>query len=90
MLKYVLRTGTWGEADVHQVTLTPADDPDKTVGHRQAGVGAVRFHHAAWSDLPIMHHVVNALAELPVIEPRGGSITHTRGGKWGRDQRVLV
>jgi acetoacetate decarboxylase len=90
MVKYVPRTGTWGEADLHQVTLTPADDPDRTVERQQAGVGAVRFHRATWSDLPTMHHIVNALAELPIIEPRGGSLTHSRGGKWGRDQRVLV
>jgi len=37
-----------------------------------------------------MHHVVNALAELPIIEPRGGSLTHSRGGKTFRDQRALV
>lgn len=52
MLKYVPRTGAWGEADAHQVTLTPADDPDRTVELQQAGVGAVRIHRAAWSDLP--------------------------------------
>jgi hypothetical protein len=50
----------------------------------------VCFHRAAWSDLPTLHHVVNALAELPIIEPRGGSLTHSRGGKSSRDQRVLV
>ncbi|TMQ14338.1 MAG: hypothetical protein E6J90_27065 [Deltaproteobacteria bacterium] len=90
MLKYVPRTGAWGEAELHQVTLTPADDPDRTVERHQAGVGAVRFHRAAWSDLPTLHHVVNALAELPIIEPRGGSLTQSRGGKSYRDQRVLV
>jgi Acetoacetate decarboxylase (ADC) len=90
MLKYVPRTGEWGEAELHQVTLTPADDPDRTLERQQAGVGAVRFHRATWSDLPTMHHIVNALAELPIIEPRGGSITHSRGGKSLRDQRVLV
>jgi acetoacetate decarboxylase len=90
MLKYVPRTGTWGEAELHQVTLTPANDPDRTVERQQVGVGAVLFHRATWSDLPTMHHVVNALAEVPILEPRGGSLTHSRGGKWGRDQRVLV
>jgi len=33
--------------------------------------------------------VVNALAELPVIESRGGSVSQSRGGKPYRDQRVL-
>jgi hypothetical protein len=37
-----------------------------------------------------MNHVVNALAALPMIEARGGSITVSRGGKSYRDQRVLV
>jgi Acetoacetate decarboxylase (ADC) len=90
MLKYVPRTGTWGEAELHQVTLSPAGDPDRMVVRHQLGVGAVRFHRAAWSDLPTMHHVVNALAELPIIELRTGSLTHSRGGKTLRDQRVLV
>ncbi len=89
MLKYVPSTGTWGDADVNQVTLTPAGDPDRTIERRQAGVGVARFHRATWSDLPTMHHVVNALAELPVIEPRSGSLTLSRGGKTFLDQRVL-
>jgi hypothetical protein len=37
-----------------------------------------------------MHHVANALAALPVIEARGGTVTRSRGGKSYRDQRVLV
>jgi hypothetical protein len=50
----------------------------------------VRFHKADWSDLPTLHHVVNALAALPVVEARGGTVTLSRGGKSYRDQRVLV
>ncbi|MBB4370371.1 hypothetical protein GGD63_003166 [Bradyrhizobium sp. cir1] len=87
MLKYVPRTGAWGEHELCQVTLTPAEDPDKS---RQFGRGAVRFHRAAWSDLPTMYHVVNALAELPVIAPRGGRVQHSRGGKPYLDQKVLL
>jgi hypothetical protein len=37
-----------------------------------------------------MHHVVNALAALPVIEARGGAVTRSHGGKSYRDQRVLL
>ena len=90
MLKYVPRTGTRGEADVNQVTITPTEDPETSVERRQTGIGAVRFHRATPSDLPTMHHVINALADFPVIEQRGGSLTHSRGSKWSRDQRVLV
>jgi hypothetical protein len=90
MLKYILRTGAWGEAELQQVTLTPSADPDRTIERQQMGVGTVRFHPAAWSDLPTMYHVVNALAELPVVEPRSGSVIISRGGKSLRDQRVLI
>ncbi|MDH2344147.1 MULTISPECIES: acetoacetate decarboxylase family protein [unclassified Bradyrhizobium] len=90
MLKYVPRTGAWGEHDLCQVTLTPAADPDSIVESRQLGHGAVRFHRAAWADLPTMYHVVNALAELPVIEQRGGRVQHSRGGKPYLDQKVLL
>ena len=89
MLKYVPRTGAWGEHDLCQVTLTPAEDPDNTVESRQFGHGAVSFRRARWSDLPTMYHVVNALAELPVIEPRGGRVQHSRGGKPYLDQKIL-
>ena len=90
MLKYTPRTGAWGETELCQVTLTPADDPDNHVEQRQTGAGKVRFHKADWSDLPTLHHVVNALAALPVIETRGSTITRSHGGKSYRDQRVLV
>lgn len=90
MLKYTPRTGAWGETDLSQVTLTPAADPDNQVERRQTGTGTVRFHKASWSDLPTLHHVVNALAALPVIEARGGAVTFSRGGKSFRDQRVLL
>ena len=72
------------------MTLTPAADPDNHVEQRQTGAGTVRFHQADWSDLPTMQHVVNALAALPVIEARGGTVTRSHGGKSYRDQRVLV
>jgi len=89
MLKYVPRTGAWGEHEIRQVTLTPAADPDKTIESRQVGIGTVLFRRANWSDLPTMHHVVNALADLPIIEPRGATVMHSRGGKPYRDQRIL-
>lgn len=90
MLKYLPRTGAWGEADVCQVTLTPASNPDLTIERKEGGRGTVRFHRARWADLPTMHHVVNALADLPMIEARGGSVTWSRGGKPYLDQQVLT
>lgn len=90
MLKYLPRTGDWGESDVCQVTLTPAANSRLTVERIRVGDGVVRFHPAKWSDLPTMYHVVNALAALPILETRGGSVTWSRGGKSYLDQRVLT
>jgi Acetoacetate decarboxylase (ADC) len=81
MLKYVPRTGEWGEAEVCQVTFTPVNTPDLRVEWRKSATGKVAFHRAAWADLPTMYHVVNALAEMPVLAPRGASIALTHGGK---------
>lgn len=89
MLKYVPSTGAWGETALSQVTLTPSADPERTIEVHQAGRASVKFNTATWSDLPTMAHVVNALADLPVIEMRGGTVVRSRGGKTYRDQKVL-
>jgi acetoacetate decarboxylase len=89
MLKYVPRTGEWGEPEVCQVTFTPAATPDSTVEWRKGARGKIAFHQAAWADLPTMYHVVNALAALPVLAERGATIVQSRGGKSYRDARIL-
>ena len=89
MLKYVPRTGAWGQADICQVSFTPGKTPSLTVESRKPANGTVKFHRATWQDLPTMYHVVNALADLPVLSPRAASIAITRGGKSYRDQRLL-
>jgi hypothetical protein len=58
--------------------------------HHWVGDGIVQFHRAEWADLPTMHHVVNALADLPVREARSGSVTMSHGGKPYLDQRKLT
>jgi hypothetical protein len=55
---------------------------------RRGGTGQVVVVRA--SGLPTMYHVVNALAELPVIEASGASVIHSRGGKSSRGQRLLI
>jgi hypothetical protein len=71
-----------------QVSFTPAATPNLTVESCKAADGSVKFHRAAWRDLPTMYHVVNALAGLPVLSARAGSIATTRGGKSYLDQRI--
>ncbi|SRR6266436_1557598 len=89
MLKYVPRTGAWGEADICQVSFTPAATPGLTIESRKPAKGSVTFHPATWRDLPTMYHVVNALADFPVVSSRGAAIVMTRGGKSYLDQRIL-
>jgi hypothetical protein len=91
MLKYLPRTGEWGRAEVCQVTMTPAaGGRGVTVERHQAGRGAVAFSRASWEDLPTMFHVVNALADLPVLEIAGASVTISHGGRPYLDQHVLA
>jgi acetoacetate decarboxylase len=85
MLKYVPRTGAWGEADICEVSFTPALTPDLTTESSKAAEG----RRAEWRDLPTMYHVVNALSDLPILSSRGASIATTRGGKSNVDQRIL-
>lgn len=39
----------------------------------------VEFVTSTWEQLPTMFHVVNLLAELPILESRGGSVQETLG-----------
>ncbi len=88
--KYVPRTGAWGSADAEYAVLTPAAAPNRKVTAQWNGKGSVRFHRAAWRDLPTQHHIVNAFAELEQVAFRGASIVETVGGKDLSDQRILT
>lgn len=63
--KYIPRTGSPGIADIDQLIYWPQFDA-KNVTRVNLGKGEFRFNRARWEDLPTMHHVVNALAGLPV------------------------
>lgn len=89
-LKYVPRTGAAGEADAAYVTLcAPSPDQPARLLELRTGDAKVQFHAAArWEQLPTMAHVVGALADLEVREPRGGSVSRSEGGGPG-DPRIL-
>ncbi len=80
-LKYIPKTGAWGKADVCYVTHIPAAAPNKKIVQQYSASGEVRFHHARWEDMPSQYNIVNALADLEIIEYRGASVTKTVGGK---------
>lgn len=88
-LKYIPRSGEWGESDVEYVTHIPAATPNKRVLEQWAGTGTVSFHRARWEDMPSQYNIVNALADLEVVEYRGASISKTIGGKDLSDVRIL-
>jgi hypothetical protein len=56
---------------------------------RKPAAGHVKFIRSTWQDLPTMHHVVNALADFPMLAEHGGSISRTSGGKANLDQRIV-
>lgn len=77
------------EADVEQAVLTPAGGFEMRYDAFKRGQGTVRFVRSTWEQLPTMFHIVNALADLPILEDRGATFTSTRGAKDLSDQRVL-
>ena len=87
--KYIPRTGEWGTADVAYPVLTPAANSNQRILEQHVGAGTVQFHRARWEDMPTQYNIVNALADLEILEYRGASLTKTVGGKDLSDQRIL-
>jgi len=87
--KYMPRTGEWGKADASYAVITPAGGSAARTLERWTGKGTVKFHRARWEDMPTQYMVVNAFADLDVVEFRGATITKSVGGKDLSDQRIL-
>jgi hypothetical protein len=87
--KYVPRTGAPGQADVSCITFTPAANPAMKIISRHRAQAQAAFHRARWQDLPTMFHIVNALADLPLRDCVGCTVTESRGMKTLGDTRVV-
>lgn len=87
--KYMPRTGEWGAADVAYPVLTPAANSNQRILEQHLGSGSIAFQRARWEDLPTQYNIVNAFADLEILEYRGASLTKTVGGKDLSDQRIL-
>jgi hypothetical protein len=87
--KYVPRTEDWSRADAAYATLTRAAGGNRVVQEHATGTGTVKFHRARWEDMPTQCTIVNALADLEMLEFRGATQTRSIGGRDLRDQRVL-
>ncbi len=87
--KYMPRTGEWGRADIAYPVLTPAENSNLRILEQHVGSGSLEFHRARWEDMPTQYNIVNAFADLEILEYRGASLTKTVGGKDLSDQRIL-
>ena len=87
--KYMPRTGEWGKADASYAVITPAGGSTARTLEMWRGQGTVKFHRARWEDMPTQFMVVNAFADLDVVEYRGATITKSVGGKDLSDQRII-
>lgn len=80
--KYIPKTGAWGEADVEYVTLSPNETlrENMTITEFQVGTGEFAFRHCTWDELPTLHHIVNAFADLENHGFQGAHVLDTLGG----------
>ena len=92
-VKYLPATGDWGGTDHQSVTLTPFDTPEgfdgETMDAAYAASASMRFYEARWEDLPTQYAMVNALSEMPVIEPVTCFVYRSTGFHDHSNQRVL-
>src|SRR3546814_725453 len=88
--KYIPRTGEPGVADAAYAVLTPAQGGHLRVESRLAATSAtLDWTRSRWEDLPTLHHIVEALADLPLGPCLGATVSVTRGAKDLSDQRIL-
>lgn len=89
LYKYIPKTGLDGSADVEYATFSPAGPSQSTIDRFQRGNGKVSIQRATWEELPTMHHIVNALAGLDLLECRGATMTRSHGLRDFKDTRIL-
>ena len=83
------RIGVTGQAATQGWALTPPSPKVEILSHWR-GTAAVHFVESSWEQLPTLVHVVNRLAALPVIAPRGGTITELRSDTSLHNHRLLA
>jgi hypothetical protein len=78
--KFIPRTGALGEADTAYLEYAPPNALATGYGglqvtRRLTGKGSVKFHRTRWEDVPFQYPIINALADLPILELRGASVS---------------
>ena len=87
--KYIPKTGEWGVPDVSYPVITPVSGGHRKILEESVGDGNLTWNRARWEDLPTQFNVINALADLELVEVLGGTLTRSIGGKDLSDQRIL-
>jgi hypothetical protein len=78
--KYVPKTGTLNASDVDYLEFAPPDvaatgySPLRVTRLRR-GIGKFAFRRTRWEDIPFQYPIINALADLPVLEVRSATVT---------------
>ena len=77
--KHVPRTGALAESDVQYLEYAPPGKPVAGYSmpppvYRKTGSGTFNFHRARWEDVPFQYPIINALADLPLLEFRGATL----------------
>lgn len=75
---------------IDEMTLTPSGGFQSRTQVFLSGRGDVDFVRSTWEQLPTMYQVVNGLADLPVLETRGGTYLEALGNKDLGDTRLLT
>ncbi|MEM6415953.1 MAG: acetoacetate decarboxylase family protein [Pseudomonadota bacterium] len=90
-LKYIPRTWTQGEADVHYPVLTAEETSHEVIEEAYKFEDAsIKFKQSTWEQLPTLVHVVNGLADLKIGNCLSANLIVSRGGSDLSGQRPLV
>jgi len=89
--RYLPRTGDWSEPDIDQIIISyPSDSPPPQTQEQANGVGKFAFRKARWEDMPTQYTFLNALADLPLLEFRGGQYLKSKGIRDLKAFRVAI
>jgi hypothetical protein len=86
---YVPKIGHPGVAEVEHAVISPTVPNPPKIRKFFSARGDVDFPRATFEQLPTQFMIVNALADLPKLELRGGYLLEVDGGRTYEDQRVL-
>jgi hypothetical protein len=69
--RYIPAVGGFGAA-ISEPTTFPSEN---VITEAQFGEGSVKWNHLSWEENPTQFHIINALADLPILEYRPAIMT---------------